>query len=329
MPHDRKILSAARERLEQLKQNNQDEESRRRAEISAKIPEIPLLEQKITALMAMIFKLSLSKGRDFTGEIAQVREQVTDARMRKAELLTEHGYPIDYLDEIISCPLCRDTGVYEGGVCSCLEKLYSAELSSELSALIRNGDESFENFDLNLYPDAPGSKNSPRAVMTLVSSRCRKFADNFPEVASSLLMRGGAGTGKSYLAACIARVVSSKAFSVCYDSASGALGAFEARKFSRSAEAAEEAERKVRRMLECDLMILDDLGTEMTTSFTVSALYDLINERLLSRRPMIICTSLSDEEIARKYGAQIASRIAGEFAALPFVGDDIRRIKNR
>lgn len=328
MPYDRKILSAARARLERLKQSNSDEESRRKAEIYAKIPEIPQLEQKITASMAQIFKLTLSKGRDFSDDIARIREQVTDARMRKAELLTAHGYPIDYLDEIISCPLCRDTGVYEGGVCSCLEKLYNAELTDELSALIRNGSESFENFDLSLYPDS-GAGRSPRAVMTVVSGSCRKFADNFPSVGSNLLMQGGAGLGKTYLAACIARVVSSKGFSVCYDTASGALGAFEARKFSRSAEAAEEAELKVQRMLDCDLMILDDLGTEMITSFSVSALYNLINERLLNRKPLIICTSLSDEDISRKYSPQIASRIAGEFAVLPFVGEDIRRVKNK
>ena len=121
--------------------------------------------------------------------------------------------------------------------------------------------------------------------------------------------------------------MSVKGFSVAYESAPRALGEFETQRFSRDAAEAESAAAKVREYLDCDLMILDDLGTEMTTSFTVSALYQLVNTRLGGNRQTIISTNLSDEEIQRRYGGQIASRLAGEYELLTFAGSDIRRIR--
>ena len=152
----------------------------------------------------------------------------------------------------------------------------------------------------------------------------RKFADNFPNVSSNLLFQGGPGLGKTFLSACIARVVAEKGCSVCYDSAVSALEAFEKQKFSRDPDEADAASARVRRMLDCDLMILDDLGTEMVTPMSVSALYTLINSRLAAGRRIIISTNCTDEELARRYTPQIYSRIAGEFVRLPFAGRDIR-----
>ena len=163
--------------------------------------------------------------------------------------------------------------------------------------------------------------------MGLVCKSCRKFADSFPEVSANLLFQGGTGLGKTYLSACIARVVADKGYSVCYDSAAAALEAFETQKFSRDPEESEKAAARVARMLDCDLMILDDLGTEMITSVSLSALYTLINSRLNAGKRMIVSTNCSDEELQRKYTPQICSRIRGEFLRLPFVGRDLRTKK--
>ena len=163
--------------------------------------------------------------------------------------------------------------------------------------------------------------------MRLVCERCRKFAYDFPEDTSNLLMQGGTGLGKTFLSACIARVVSGKGYSVCYDSAASAFEAFEKQKFSRDPDEIERAGAKVNRMLDCDLMILDDLGTEMVTSLTISALYTMINTRTINRKPMIISTNCTNEELGRKYTPQICSRISGEFKTLPFCGNDIRILK--
>ena len=214
-------------------------------------------------------------------------------------------------------------------MCRCLDKLYNRELTKELGVLMQNGSECFERFDLNLYSDRldPRSGVIPRDAMRIVRDAGRKFADNFPNVSSNLLFQGGTGLGKTYLSACIARVVAEKGFSVCYDSASAALESYERAKFGRDTEDGEAAALRVRRMESCDLMILDDLGTEMITPMSLSALYTLINTRLVNGRKMIISTNCSEEELAKKYTPQICSRIAGEFIALPFVGQDIRKLK--
>mgnify|MGYP002870096286 CR=1 FL=1 len=211
------------------------------------------------------------------------------------------------------------------------EKRYNRELTRELSALLRNGNESFACFDLKLYSDTPEPESgiSPRQAMAVVFDACRNFADAFPDVSTNLLLRGGTGLGKTYLSACIARVVAEKGYSVCYDSASSALDAFERQKFSRSPEDAEAAAIRVSRMLSCDLMILDDLGTEMVTSMSLSALYTLLNGRLNAGLRTVISTNCTDEDLERRYTPQICSRIHGEFLELPFYGSDIRQLKKR
>ena len=173
----------------------------------------------------------------------------------------------------------------------------------------------------------PRSGVIPRDAMRIVRDAGRKFADNFPNVSSNLLFQGGPGLGKTFLSACIARVVAEKGCSVCYDSAVSALEAFEKQKFSRDPDEADAASARVRRMLDCDLMILDDLGTEMVTPMSVSALYTLINTRLVNRRKMIISTNCSEEELAKRYSPQIGSRLEGEFLWLHFAGSDIRTRK--
>ena len=249
--------------------------------------------------------------------------------MRRAELLTEAGFGADYLDEIVSCPLCRDTGLYQGGVCRCLDRLYNRELTKELGTLMRRGDESFERFDLTLYPAEPDAASGlvPREVMKKVSEACRRYADNFSGSSPNLLFQGGTGLGKTYLSACIARVVASRGFSVCYDTAASALENYELAKFQRDTEEGEAAALRIRRMESCDLMILDDLGTEMPTPMAQSALYTLVNNRLVNGKKTIVSTNLSNDELSRRYTPQIASRILGEFQCLPFVGVDIRRMK--
>ena len=136
---------------------------------------------------------------------------------------------------------------------------------------------------------------------------------------------GGTGLGKTFLSGCIAREVSERGFSVVYDTAIHLFAAFEAKKFSRDIQEGQQARDDTRRYLRCDLLILDDLGSELTTPFVQSALYELINSRLLADRRTIISTNLSMEQIAGRYTPQISSRIDGLFRELTFYGDDIRR----
>jgi len=327
--HNGRLLGLAREQLEALHEENLREQSRRRDEIYLRIPAIQSIDGQMRRQMTQLLRISVSGAPDMKDRLDALRDENLGLQMQKAELLHSHGYPMTYLDDIYACPLCKDTGNVDGKVCDCLERLYNAELTKELSTLTRSGDERFERFDLNLYENTrDASGQVPRAIMTNVYKACRRFAENFPNVSSNLLLQGGTGLGKTYLSACIARAVAEKGLSVCYDSATAALDAFEAQRFARDADTAESARQKVRRMLDCDLMILDDLGTEMVTQLSTSALYTLINTRLSAGKPMVISTNCSDEELQRRYTPQIFSRLDGCFLKLPFVGQDLRRKKN-
>ncbi len=330
MAYDGKLLARARERLERQREENREEQRRHIDRAYARVPEIREIDATMRSQMARLAVLAFSHKSDSAQEIEDLRVENMELQTRRRELLKAHGWPENYLDEIVSCPKCRDTGLLQdGSFCACVNRLYNQELTKELSGLLRHGDERFERFDLTLYSEQPDPAKgiSPRAIMELNLAICKRFAEAFPQVSSNLLMQGSTGLGKTYLSACIARVVAEKGFSVCYDTASSALDAFERQKFSRDPAEAEEAGMRVRRMLSCDLMILDDLGTEMITSLSVSALYTLLNTRLVAGKRSIISTNLSDEDLQKKYSPQICSRLAGEFETLPFLGQDIRKLK--
>ena len=154
---------------------------------------------------------------------------------------------------------------------------------------------------------------------------CRRYALTFTPHAGNLLFVGGTGLGKTFLSACIARAVADRGYSVVYESAAHLFGKLEQAKFSPS----EENRREAARFTECDLLIVDDLGTEMPGQFVTAALYTLLNDRILGNLPMVISTNLNVEEISRRYSPQIASRLHGSFQRLTFVGEDIRVLKNR
>ena len=332
MTHDGRLLARAREALEDERRVNQAEQQRRTDLIYHRIPEIESIDRRMRSQMSDLVRLTLSKPADLSHRLEKLQKENLDLQMRKAELLHAQGFPIDYLDEIVSCKVCGDTGMVDGRLCACMERRYNRELTKELSVLLRSGDESFERFDLSLYPDTPEQESgvSARSAMRIVFSACRGFADSFPDVPANLrnlLLRGESGLGKTYLSACIARSVAERGYSVCYDTASAALEAFEKQKFSRIPEEAEAAALRAERMLSCDLMILDDLGTEMATPAAASALYTLINTRLTRSLHTVISTNCSDDELRRRYSPQICSRLFGEFLELPFYGNDIRLMK--
>ncbi|MBQ9684993.1 MAG: ATP-binding protein [Oscillospiraceae bacterium] len=329
MAYDGKLLARARAQLDSQRAANRDEQQRRQDEVYARVPEIRRIDQTLRAHMAALVRLTIGRGPDMAEKLAALREENLDLQMRRAELLTASGFGADYLDEIVSCPKCRDSGIFEGGVCTCLDRLYNAELTKELGTLMRRGDESFARFDLTLYPDTPDSATGlvARDVMRRVSSACQRYAESFSPASRNLLFQGGTGLGKTYLSACIARVVAGRGFSVCYETAAAALDNYERAKFSRDSEEGEAAATRIRRMESCDLMILDDLGTEMVTPMSQSALYTLINNRLVGGKKTIISTNLSDDELTKKYTPQISSRILGEFQCFPFAGRDIRQLK--
>lgn len=320
MALDGKLLARARENLENIHADNVAEHYLRQEKIYSRIPEIERIDTRLRTQMAELVGLTLRGGAELNAAIKALEDESLALQKKKAELLVERGYEMDYLDDIFSCKTCRDTGYFGGKMCSCLKAMYNAEVTRELGTLLKNSDECFEKFDLSLYGDA-------RESMEIVYNTCREYANSFSERSMNLMFQGGTGLGKTFLSACIARVVAGNGHSVCYDTASSALEAFETKKFSRDAQTAENAAVKVDRMLDCELMILDDLGTEMPTPMSVSALYTLINTRLVNGRKTVISTNLTDAELSKRYNPQICSRLEGEFTKLPFFGSDIRLTK--
>lgn len=323
---DGRLLGLARKEKEAIHARSVAESERRHALVYGRVPEIRELDGRIAALMSEVVESALGgRGRS----MEEIMAESLELQARRAERLVENGWPMDWLDGAWECPKCRDSGFVEGRPCLCLKELYEKEKAKDLSALLKLGEESFGSFDLGYYDDRPdpASGISPRQVMEIVFGTCYDYALNFGKNSPNLLFRGGTGLGKTFLSACIARVVSQRGHSVVYDTAVSALEAFETQRFARGSQEAAEAEERVRRLLDSELVILDDLGTEMTTEFSKSALYTLINTRLIRGGRTIISTNLSPRELERRYTPQIVSRLEGEYQTLIFAGSDIRRIK--
>ena len=203
-----------------------------------------------------------------------------------------------------------------------LRELCRQEQKKALMQAFGAGKESFEKFRLDVYPERidPKLGISPRALMKRVYESAVSYTKTFSEGSDSLLFMGATGLGKTFLSACIARTVADRGYSVLYSTAMQLFSDFETAKFARSTESADAS----RKYFTCDLLIIDDLGTEMTTQFAVSALYQLLNSRLLENRPTIVSTNLSLGDIAPRYSAQIYSRLLGAYRLYKFYGDDIR-----
>lgn len=330
MAYNRKYLAAANARLDKIRKSNVSEHGRRLKLVYSRVPEIKEIDYARRDQMPMLVRIMISGADDAQEQIAALGEKNLDLGMRRAELLVENGFPADYLDDIFSCTKCNDTGRdSSGNICECLKKLYNQELTNDLSTLLKTGDECFENFDLTLYPSSYNDDYGciPSEQMKAVLTVCRKFAENFPAVNSNLMLTGAPGLGKTFLSACIAREVAEKGYSVFYETSASALGAFERQQFAKDIAERDEASNIVKQLLGCDLLILDDLGTEFTTPAVLSALYSLINSRLIAKKPMVINSNLMPEDLSQRYTPAIASRLNYDFQTLYFIGNDIRAIK--
>ena len=326
MAYDGKLLRLAQQEFEKDKAAREAEFQERRERIFRRQPRLKEIDGLLRSTTSRIISGALRRGSDPTAAIAALREENLSLQAEKAELLSRMGLPMDCLDEVPACSQCGDSGYSGGNVCRCLRKYYAREQQKELSRMLDLGSQSFDSFNLDWYPEqydaAYGS--SARQTMETVYDICADYANQFGKKPANLLMFGLPGLGKTHLSAAIAREVSDKGYSVVYDTATHVFERFEAHKFGR-----EDAAGDVSRVLGCDLLILDDLGTEMTTAFVQSALYQIINTRLIEKKSTIISTNLRVRELTQRYSPQIASRIEGEYQLLPFVGDDIRRLKKQ
>jgi len=327
MAYDGKVMRRALQKFEEERRAWEEQEQRRRESVFQRAPRLREIDRELRAAMGRLVTVTFRRGTDPGEEVARLRVENLRLQRERQALLEQLGLPEDCLEEKPACPLCADTGWRDGRMCRCLKAYCAREQQKELSRMLDLGSQSFETFSLEWYDQAedPALGVSPRENMDWILRTCKRYAAGFGPGSGNLLLTGAPGLGKTFLSAAIAREVSGEGFSVVYDTAAHIFDRFEARKFGR--EAGEAVEADVDRVLDCDLLILDDLGTEMTTPFVQSALYTIVNSRITDRRASILSTNLDLKELARRYSPQIVSRLEGEYQVLPFFGEDIRRLK--
>ncbi len=282
----------------------------------AATPRLDEIDKELSSIGANLAIIAISGN----SEKLEALKKKSQALSKEKELLLKKAGVCEVEYE---CDKCADTGLVSGKICDCVKKEAAFIMLNELSREMPLGECRFENFDLKYYADNTDENGeNPRRRMTAVLKLCREYVINFsPDSSKSLLFMGNAGLGKTHLTLAIVAGVIERGFLPIYGSAENLFSRIEAEKFSGEGRGSYEA------MLECDLLVIDDLGAEMATSFTKSALYNLVNTRILSRKPTIINTNLSMKEIETKYTARISSRLIGEYEWNRFLGLDVRQQK--
>lgn len=291
-------------------------------EVFAKCPEAVELDRLIASSSKDFAKIMAIKDKDaIARKFNEIKNKNLSYQKQLKEILTVLNLPENYLDVEYTCKKCKDTGSVNGEMCSCLQKLIKQTAYRELCEASPLEICSFDDFNLAYYPDDDGEFSS-RDMMNSIFEYCKCYAEDFSEESPNICMFGNTGLGKTHLSLSIAGKVIEKGCGVVYGSCPNLVSELEKEKFGKSSDNTEE------KLLSCDLLILDDLGAEFSTQFTVSAIYNIINSRLLKRLPTIISTNLSIEGIQQKYTERIASRVIGEYVLLKFAGKDVRQIKN-
>ncbi len=325
MNYDKRILSKVLRDTEAAKIRAEAEAALMRDKVYQELPRVAEIESELRTTALEIIRTSFGSGGDTAAKIRATRDKNLALQAERAELLSSAGYDILCTEPHYSCEMCLDTGHHGGEICVCIDKKYREAAAAELNSKLELGGASFNGFDLSVYPDKNDGKIklSPRERMRDVLEFCRAYADNFEASRESLFMNGGSGLGKTFLASCIAATVAAGGHSVVYDTAFKLLGAFEDEKFGRDEHGGHDCSAYE----ECELLIIDDLGCEMATSFTLAALYNLINNRLFSGKRTIVISTLKKAELIKRYGEQMYSRLKGEFVTLAFCGEDVRMLR--
>ena len=325
MAYSAQVMGRARQQLAQRKADRESLYNHNLHEAYAKVPRLREIDMQMRQTVILAAQTAFMKGEEGRQAMDQC-EKTNLALQAERQALVERNFAPGYLDDSPICPHCGGSGYVGSRMCGCLQELCRQEQKKELAKLI-SGQESFEAFRLDYYPTQvdPTYGASPRQVMERVLQVCRRYADTFDGTGANLLFVGNTGLGKTFLSACIANRVTDKGYSVAYESAAQLF-----EKLSRNQFSPDDASRQAAANITgCDLLIIDDLGTEFTNNVTVAALYSLLNDRLLAGRSTVVSTNLNSDEIARRYSPQIASRLQGNFKNLVFVGSDIRVLKNR
>ncbi len=295
---------------------------RRYEEIQKKLPEIIALE-------ALVSNLSVDYGKKLlrgdTNALKELKEQLAVIAGQKEQLLRDNGFPVDYLSPIYDCRDCKDTGYIGSEKCHCFRKSVTEVLikQSHLDKVVLK--ENFNQFQYDFYKNEeidPVTGLTPLANIKKAVGICRDFIESFPDNYQNIFIYGKVGRGKTFLCNCIAKELMEKGFSILYYTSFQLFDALA--KVNFNTENANDSTQLYDLLFSCDLLIIDDLGTELTNSFISSQLFLCINERHLRKKSSIISTNLPLEKIRDNYSERTFSRISSSYIMLKLIGDDIR-----
>lgn len=297
----------------------------RRERLYTKLPRLEEIEQELALLGASTAKLVLLQPEARETALAELKEKQKALQAERAELMAKNCLSSSLLKLEYACETCKDTGYVENEQCACMkhklmDRLYD---QSNVRDVVRL--ENFDTFDLRLFSEkvmqAEGISPKENAQKNLRTAMA--FAEDF--TGGNLLLTGDSGTGKTFLCNCIAKDVLEQGKTVLYLTAAQLFRRLEEMRFHRDEE--EETLDWDAELLEADLLIIDDLGTEFATMFTASELFRIINDRKLRKRPVVISTNLDYKALMDQYSDRVMSRLIGEYTTLKFFGDDIRMMK--
>lgn len=296
-----------------------------KAEISKKAPEIDSLYNRILQTSIDLSKAILSRSDNIGKIIDELKNKNLENQLFIKVMLKEFGYPEDYLKAKFTCPICNDSGYVNGSRCKCFNDLIKKYTVDELNESCKIELHDFDEFDLGLYSNIPDEKSGivPRERMNEILIQCKNYVDTFSKNSCSLFFLGKTGLGKTFISSMIAKSLIEKGFNVVFDSINNFLTKAENEHFGRSNG------NTVETIINADLVILDDLGSEFSTPFNNSTLYNIINTRINMDVPTIVSTNLSLSELNEKYDDRIISRLTGMFTPYRFFGTDIRQVKRR
>ena len=319
-----KVVKNVREAFENKRAEAVRLAEMRRDEVSLKCPSILEIDRALSMTGLAVYKASLSGLEGLEKRIDAVKKENLELQSAKRELLKSHGYSEDYLDVKYSCDKCNDTGYIGIKMCSCMKKALVKEAYNHSGLGKVLSSQTFKNFDLSYYEEG-----SDRDQMASILEKAKKYVTDFgkDDKDSNLLFIGTTGLGKTHITTAIAKGVIDKAYDVVYDSAQNIVRAFEMERFEKD----ENAVSETKRYFDCDLLIIDDLGTEFRNSFTQSCIYNLLNTRINASKAMIISTNIdSTKALIETYDDRISSRLIGGFRPFKFVGKDVRiaKLKN-
>lgn len=321
MGYSPEIQEQARRILSDRRAQAKAAAGRHRQELYDKVPELSELDRALAATGLAAVRAVVSGTPD---AIQKIKAQNLELQAQRREILAALELSPDYLEPQYTCPLCQDEGFLQGKHCQCYEKLLreiSYQRLNSISSLSLEA--SFENFSLDYYPVVPDASGvSPRKRMEDIYHYCVRYGQNIRLGSPSLLMSGPTGLGKTHLSLSIGKAAIEKGMGVIYGSAPDLIGQVEREKFSRA-----DSGDSLALILDCDLLILDDLGAEFSTSFTVSCIYNIVNTRINRGLPTIISTNYTLAEVLSAYQDRVVSRIMGSYEVLKFCGSDIRQQK--